>query len=123
MSYAESNAICKPRASRDSMSFIAVMYKCRSRNRSSSLPSSACSNSNSLSKCMNHSKETWSRLIQKKSTFDKSKLIIPTLCCKLKGVFESSIYLIQMLHFLHITSPSNLTFWAFTFRLPISKHD
>ena len=84
MSYAESNAICNPRASRDSISFIPVMYKCRWRNRSISLPSSACSNSNSLSKCMNHSKETWSRLIQKKSTYDKNELIIPTLCYRLE---------------------------------------
>ena len=36
---------------------------------------------------------------------------------------EGIPYLIQMLHLLHITSPSMLTFWALAFRLPISSHD
>ena len=53
-----------------------VMYMCMSRNRpslSSSGPRRlwACSTSSWVSKCRNHSKDRWSRLIQKKSTLVK----------------------------------------------------
>ncbi|KAF4525978.1 hypothetical protein B566_EDAN000770 [Ephemera danica] len=49
-----------------------VMYMCISRKRSMAPPNSACSISNCDSKFTNHSNERWSRLIQKKSTCNRT---------------------------------------------------
>ena len=94
-----------------------VMYKWRSRKRSITLPNSACSTSNWESKCTNHSKLRWSRLIQKKSTYYHTKRI--KFCdhspyANSIAEFFSSFQVINYLfkvhnRFWHISSPTVLT--------------
>ena len=75
LAWRRSRAICSPTAFMSFLERALVMYKCRSRNRSMKLPNSACSISNCESKCTNHSKLRWSRLIQKKSTYWRKKKV------------------------------------------------
>ena len=94
-----------------------VMYRWRSRNRSMKLPNSACSISNWESKCTNHSKLRWSRLIQKKSTYCHTKRIKfcdHSLYANSITEFFSSFQVINYLfkvhnRFWHISSPTVLT--------------
>ena len=64
----KSSANCNPTAFMSVFCNADVIYMCMSKNRSIAPPCSACSISNWDSKLTNHSKDRWSRLIQKKST-------------------------------------------------------
>ena len=64
----KSSANCNPTAFMSVFCKADVIYMCMSKKRSIAPPCSACSISNCESKLTNHSKDLWSRLIQKKST-------------------------------------------------------
>ena len=65
----KSSANCNPTAFMSVFCKADVIYMCMSKKRSIAPPCSACSISNCESKLTNHSKDLWSRLIQKKSTW------------------------------------------------------
>lgn len=82
-SWSKSRASCSPTAFMSVFCNALVMYICISRNLSMAPPSSACSISSWESRFTNHSKDLWSRLIQKKSTYN---LITQNYEDKLRGL-------------------------------------
>ena len=99
-----------------------VMYKWRSKKRSMTPPSSACSTSNWDNKWTNHSKLRWSRLIQKKSTCNQ--IVSKFKFCTFFFFKWAIIYFFKVHNgFGHIGWPAVLTSWTTLLTCVITVHD